>query len=323
MRLITFFLFVKICVNTLSKKLAQNFQFVRYESCVWEKKWINNVKQYGSLGPVEFCNVVNRPDERRNAMDVIEGIKKMMTYNSTYLPDTLRNREIFSRFVYEQVNRDGTVVTQERLIEPLAQLLRYYGLCMGQHEDLLNRNYLVMESIVEYPTTIRQKVYIDLGASTWTSGGGGLSSKLFFETYKARGLAFDRALLWEINRTTPKDLFDQVPGEFFSAYQYFNIPVEIGIGNAKNPLEILKKIARKRDFVVVKIDIDTPSIENALVDQLMQDTTLIDEFFYEHHVRIPTMMQLGWGEAVAGELEDTYKLHIALRKKGVRSHGWP
>jgi len=38
-------------------------------------------------------------------------------------------------------------------------------------------------------------------------------------------------------------------------------------------------------------------------------------------VKVPTMMQLRLGDAVAGELEGTYKLHIALRSKGIQSHG--
>lgn len=303
------------------------FRFIRYESCDWEKKWLANVHKWGRLSGRDWCDIVQDPEEKRYAEDALIGISEMSANNSTHLSDTPRHREIFSRFVYETLDVKGAVLTHYQLIEPLVQLLRYFGVCESQSDNLLNRGYLVFDSGKDLRVKIRQSMYIDLGASTYDSGAGGLSSKWFFESYKARGLPIDRALLWEINLHQPKDVFDQVPGEFFHAYQYFIIPVETRADHPKNPFKILKSIVRKHDFVAVKIDIDTPSIENELTDQLVENldimAPLIDEFFYEHHVRSPTMMRLGWGNTVTGELEDTYKLHLKLRNRGIRSHGWP
>lgn len=301
-------------------------KFLRYEPCAWEKKWIANVGTWGPYSGNQFCDLINEPSEKTNTADVLAGIKQMMQDgNSTSLPETPRNREIFSRFIYEETNAKGQVSIVERLIEPLAQLIRYYGVCIHQSSDLLRRDYLVFDA--DPLGEKLQKFYLDLGASTWDSGAGGLSSKWFFEEYQRRGLKIDRALLWEVGITEPNKLFGQVPQKYFHAYQYFNIPAEPTPGNLKNPFEILKTIVHKHDFVALKIDIDTPSIENQLTAQLVKEidvlAPLIDEFFYEQHVRSPTMMQLGWGDGVSGTLEDTYKLHVLLRSKGIRSHGWP
>ena len=45
-------------------------------------------------------------------------------------------------------------------------------------------------------------------------------------------------------------------------------------GSAANPFTLVKRFATPEDFVVVKLDIDTPSVEGPLARQLLEDTAL-------------------------------------------------
>jgi len=76
--------------------------------------------------------------------------------------------------------------------------------------------------------------------------------------------------------------------------------------------------------VIIKLDIDTPILENELIDQILNDksiSSLIDEMFFEMHVTINEMIRF-WGTP-SGQLKDTYILFTKLRQLGIRMHSWP
>jgi len=86
----------------------------------------------------------------------------------------------------------------------------------------------------------------------------------------------------------------------------------------------LHKIARKEDFIMLKLDIDTAR-EVSIVRAMLESPNVranIDEFFFEHHTATP-IMKKHWGNNVACDLSDTYKIFLKLRHSGVRTHGWP
>lgn len=92
-----------------------------------------------------------------------------------------------------------------------------------------------------------------------------------------------------------------------------------------NPFTLIKQIATPEDFVLVKLDIDTPSIEGELVKQLISDKTLaglVDEFFFEHHVDLPPMHPF-WGHPLPNTLADSYDIFSKLRHQGIHAHTWP
>jgi hypothetical protein len=96
-------------------------------------------------------------------------------------------------------------------------------------------------------------------------------------------------------------------------------------GSPANPFTLLQQIATAEDFVLVKLDIDTPSIESVLVEQLRTDKTLlslVDEFYFEHHVDLPPMRNF-WGSPIPGTLADSYRIFSELRHLGVHAHSWP
>jgi len=73
------------------------------------------------------------------------------------------------------------------------------------------------------------------------------------------------------------------------------------------------------------LDIDTPSIELPLVQQLLdapqQTGDTLDEFFFEHHVE-GLMQYFGWYLDVNGTFAHSYDMFSSLREMGVRAHSW-
>ena len=93
-----------------------------------------------------------------------------------------------------------------------------------------------------------------------------------------------------------------------------------------NPWELLKNVTATQDFVVVKLDIDTPAVESELVQQLLEDPvlqSLVDVFYFEHHIRTRDF-EWAWGRfGYQQTLVDSYTIFTALRKRGILAHSWP
>ena len=93
-----------------------------------------------------------------------------------------------------------------------------------------------------------------------------------------------------------------------------------------NPLESLLKKFDEDDFVVLKLDIDTPEIELPLAKQLLEDKDgvyhkLIDQFYFEHHVHMAEMLRF-WQTSMNGTIQQSLELFHGLRRKGIPSHFW-
>jgi hypothetical protein len=75
---------------------------------------------------------------------------------------------------------------------------------------------------------------------------------------------------------------------------------------------------------VIKLDIDTSSIEVQLAMQLLQDdrySNLIDQFYFDHHVKNKEMGGY-WGASMRGSFKDSLDLFAGLRNKGIPAHSW-
>jgi hypothetical protein len=107
---------------------------------------------------------------------------------------------------------------------------------------------------------------------------------------------------------------------------YFNIPASPERNNSQNPMNILKAIANKNDFVVFKIDIDNDPVEWELIKYILDDknvSSLIDELYFEHHVNKHPVEFHGWGQKEKlMNTTESYKLFESLRKIGIRAHSW-
>jgi hypothetical protein len=93
-----------------------------------------------------------------------------------------------------------------------------------------------------------------------------------------------------------------------------------------NPFTTVVKNFNEDDFVVVKLDIDTPAIEHVLADQLRTDDDIlkiVDVFYYEHHV-MQTELLADWkASARGGTVGESLDLMSDIRQKGVAAHYWP
>ena len=74
-------------------------------------------------------------------------------------------------------------------------------------------------------------------------------------------------------------------------------------------------------MVLLKLDIDSTRIEEAIIDQILaaSDNYLIDELYFEHHVHTPPHVPV---LPESTTLRDTYCIFSALRHKGVLAHAW-
>jgi hypothetical protein len=98
--------------------------------------------------------------------------------------------------------------------------------------------------------------------------------------------------------------------------------------------KFIQNHATIRDYVTFKLDIDSPGVEAANIDFLL-DTDAnnahlwIDELFWEHHIYDNPFMRLYWfgTREERSNLTDqtmigSYKYFLRLRKLGIRAHSW-
>lgn len=245
---------------------------------------------------------------------------------------------IFSRFRYvDELNR-----TFDRYIEPLVGILRdpltmcdnmvkFAGRFESTESWVQAKRYLVhdFETINSLPTNSKL-ILMDLGASTyhgWGISPDAVGAKWFVERFKSNThVAFDRIFSFEFVEHSPTDIFRNLPKELWSRYMYFNVPVSPDPAQSSHPWSILLQIAKPDDYVIVKLDIDTPAVERSLVRQLLDNSSysdIVDEFFFEHHVNTASMHHY-WGlRDDSARLSHSYQLFEQLRELGIRAHSWP
>ena len=143
--------------------------------------------------------------------------------------------------------------------------------------------------------------------------------------YHKFGFRFDHIYGLEAQYTDPTIVYqEQLPPEYLPSYHWINAPVSKGLEDNLNPLHSILRHYHEDDFVVVKLDIDTASLELPLAKQLLTDQSLaglVDQFYFEHHVHMKEMMWI-WRSAMDGTLEDTFRLFHGLRQAGVPAHFW-
>lgn len=233
-------------------------------------------------------------------------------------------------------------------IEPLAGFLRHpHHICWKKQSVAVSKAYLIppMRHEVMAPSPMRQRsLFFDVGASLYQQGLGGASQAWFVNEHSIRSIAFDRILAWEARNYTTTNILAGLPREIqksTSVYRepaspndsperltYYNVPVEPRPGSYANPLTHLAHLASPDDFVVFKLDIDSPLIERQLVEQLLADPAMlarVDEFYYEHAVTGSPMLRT-WLRGSHGKINETlsasYALFTRLRESGIRAHSW-
>jgi hypothetical protein len=298
-----------------------------YEPSLLEKQWLRGAGVWAD----SFCSHMAKFEGATT--EWLAAIKALKQQDRAVAG---MDASVFSRMVKEY-DCGGQRHVDVSWIEPLSHGLRHPNSLCKRGASLTDKDYLLLSFAGDAANSRGrcrnrrcQAIYMDLGASTWTTGAGGPSQSWFYEAYQQHGITFDRMLLWEARAMPPQEIFQPLPKELWHKYQYFNMPASPNLTDPSSPLRMLKTIAQPNDFVVLKVDIDSPHIENQIIEAILRDPELIalvDELFYEYHVNFGPMNKI-WFETLQpaaypkATLSDAYKLFYALRKTGIRVHSW-
>ena len=111
----------------------------------------------------------------------------------------------------------------------------------------------------------------------------------FICAYSQRKINFDSVYAWELTPLLPSEYWRNVPAHFKPFWHFYNTPIKSSKNHADSPFRYLQQIATENDFVSMKLDIDSPSTEIPLFEQLVHESDgtykLVDEFFFELHYR--------------------------------------
>lgn len=205
-------------------------------------------------------------------------------------------------------------------IEPLAGILRDPRFFCAPNISVFSKDWLVFPEA----HTKGSKVFFDAGGSYFAD-----ALDFFTKAYQAGGTVFDKVFVWEANEQGAESYWRGVSPEVRAFWEprvsfFDGVPVTAEVDSENNPVSRIYSTCRPEDYCVFKLDIDTPSVELPLIEQLLgnpQETRAkLDELFFEHHVE--GVMQAYWGPAVRGTFADSYDLFGMLRHLGVRAHSW-
>ncbi|GAX23192.1 hypothetical protein FisN_39Hu012 [Fistulifera solaris] len=211
-------------------------------------------------------------------------------------------------------------------VEPLLPPMRHPIFCEQHSQYLLDLNYLVHDfgTMCRNLKRTSRIVLVDMGASLQFHGKEDSPALYLINLFHRFGLPFDHIYAFELKPTEPAEVYQKLPPPIMSAYHWINLGVSVEPGNVLNPFTTIKKNFNRDDLIIVKLDIDTPHLEMALAQQLMEDrelSSLIDHFYFEHHVGLKELLP-NWGSKVQGTIKESLELFNKLRQKGISAHFW-
>lgn len=115
------------------------------------------------------------------------------------------------------------------------------------------------------------------------------SGKYFYDTYHNRGQPFDDHVAVELAKLDATIAYSQIPDDLVGIYYLVNTGLSMEEGHKLNVISMLKRIVKPNDFFIFKLDIDTPYLEMAIIQSLLDDdpikddaSALVDELMFEH-----------------------------------------
>lgn len=289
------------------------------------------------------------PDFHRKISTYMEDLERYteMVHNFTAIPDLLpviqqtNNHDICSttRPHPDGLPLEAIFQNSQQLshcsnvgyLEPLLPPLRHPMICKSNEikmKNLFNTEFLVhdFEAMCRKLKPHSKRVLIDLGASLKFHNSGSTPILYLLNLYEKFGFKFDHIYAFEITQTDPNTVYQQLlPEKYMSSYHWINTGVDAEEGHKLNPLHSIIQKFHEDDLIVLKVDIDSPHIELPLVMQLLDDKdniyhSLIDQFYFEHHVHMGDL--IAWWKEAVGTTKDSYELFQGLRKKGIGAHSW-
>eukprot|EP00956_Cyclotella_meneghiniana_P006993 scaffold9402_cov77-Cyclotella_meneghiniana.AAC.8 len=215
------------------------------------------------------------------------------------------------------------------VMEPLLPTMRSHKICDDFETNLLAMDYMVHDfySMCKQLQKHSRLIFIDMGASLdFHEDMHSEKPAIYIQSiYSKFGFVFDHIYAYEVNPKHPSKVFEAIPDELQSSWHWINVGVDARPCAKMNPFTMIENSFTKDDFIVVKLDIDTPLVEHALVEQLREDPVLldlVDQFYFEHHVHQKELAN-NWFGTMDGNVGGSLKLMNELRTKGVAAHYWP
>jgi hypothetical protein len=237
----------------------------------------------------------------------------------------LHKRGLSGIFKRDQVSNSSSV----GIFEPLLPTMRSHKICTDFESNLLAMDYLVHDfySMCLHLQKDSRLIFIDMGASLDFHDDlhGEMPAIYIHSIYSKFGFKFDHIYAYEVNPKYPSKVFEAIPDELLSSWHWINVGVDARKCAKMNPFTMLADSFTPEDFIVVKIDIDTPVVEAALVEQLREDPALlqlVDQFYFEHHVH-QLELSIPWAATMEGSVGGSLELMQDLRRKGIATHYWP
>jgi len=342
-------------------------KFVEYQSSKWETLWLENVEKWGREQSIcqvlfegqqaylhDYLEVLctSRLESPYEKWCVIDDGDIQLWYNTenrseletswerprsipadvpvpspqAVVPPPGRYDHILSKmtFIDEQTGEK-----YEEYIEPLVSHLRF-PLSKCIHEA--NQQYVYHDTIFKGfilppPPVIRgdRAIFFDAGSANWDKG-----PKYFLNTWLRHGIKFDDVFSFDEN-TKPDKFFVTIPSEYQNRIHYKQCTL------ASRPEEnfpdhpflpaLIRESTTENDYVMFKLDIDRPAIEQGIIDFILRDdfpSSVIDEMFWEHHISQNYLMFEHWKATATPNttFRNSYELFLNLRKKGIRAHSW-
>lgn len=300
---------------------------------------------------------LSEPEQMEKSIQTLDRI--LLFQKSIYSGGNLTAQDslLFSKMVYRYECKTAPTTTQPKVshyIEPLIGLLRD-PLTICHHQDVpsrlaltgveaeLSKRFFLLGPSAPYthfrfertPTippwlypSKGRKILFDLGASLFNGHEHpnqttpSVGARWFYEYFNSLSLSFDLIIAFEYKEYSPRTYWNQIPEDLMGKLVFINVGVEEK--GKFNPWNVLQSNARREDYVIVKLDIDTYSLESMLMQQVVGNDSvwgLIDEMFHEMHVGVKEMLN-SWG-GQPGTMKDTYDLFTKARHLGVRMHSWP
>jgi hypothetical protein len=222
-------------------------------------------------------------------------------------------------------------------MEPLLPPMRHPSLCLPNSNGLnlaylMDLTYLVHDfgALCRQLQRHSRIVLFDMGASINFHGHANVQQEPIMHLihlFAKFGFPFDHIYAYEKNKTDPDIVFgERLPIELMPAYHWINVAIVSEPGHRLNPFTTLLQKYTEDDIVIVKLDIDTPDIEVALAEQILDSgdprlAKIIDHFYLEHHVYMEELSS-NWGGTMQGSIQDSLHLFHRLRQAGVAAHFW-